>query len=156
VPINFGIGDKSEIKHLNINEGWNKGKHSYKNHLSENSKRQKNKIFKLDEFYEVLNFQKCMIKIDVEGFEKEVLDGAEKTFTNNNNCILIIELIESLNGIERCIEIIKKLRNFGFEQGYSKLNSENYYKVNNFQGDGDYIFIKGDMVNHDFKKYLSK
>jgi hypothetical protein len=52
------------------------------------------------------------IKIDVEGFEKQVLEGARKTLSINNNLILFIDLHPQL-GVKHA-EIYEILHGHGF------------------------------------------
>jgi FkbM family methyltransferase len=61
-----------------------------------------------------------MIKIDVEGFELEVLQGGSKLFSNQNAPIICIEYIskssnESFNG-EEAMLFIKKINDYRFYQ----------------------------------------
>lgn len=59
-----------------------------------------------------------MMKIDVEGFEKEVIKGGEKLFNERENSILIIELLVEINGITICKKIKDILTRFNFKEVY--------------------------------------
>ncbi|MDO8317274.1 MAG: hypothetical protein Q7T12_07110 [Flavobacterium sp.] len=42
------------------------------------------------------------MKIDEEGFENEVLEGAKKVLNQTENVVLIIELLEEINWTNAC------------------------------------------------------
>jgi FkbM family methyltransferase len=151
-PFRLGVGNFKGNTILNINEGWNKGKHSLKVNFNENSKKINIPVIQLDDFKENLNFKFLLIKIDVEGFEKEVVEGANQVLDAAENVVLIIELITEINGFDTCKEITTILKNKKFEYIY-KINSDNKFAdVADFEDSGDYIFLKGQEAIQNFIK----
>ncbi|WP_208683678.1 FkbM family methyltransferase [Flavobacterium sp. SLB02] len=110
----------------------------------------------MDNFRENIPTGLLMMKIDVEGFEKEVMKGGEKLFNERENSILIIELLVEINGRTVCKEIKDILTRFNFKEVY-KINSTGGFEfVNDCRAHGDYIFLKGITATKDFnllKKY---
>lgn len=146
-PFNIGLGDKKSVEKLYINEGWNKGKHSLKQNVENTRKTINIPILKLDDFSEIIDFENLIIKIDVEGFEKEVIEGGQTILKNSSNTILIIELIQEINGLETCEKIFEILKKIGFV-GLYKFNNENdLIEVSEFSGSSDYMFLKGVVHN---------
>lgn len=96
--INIGISNKKEILNFSSNQ-------DALNHVIMNEDKQKIGIkvnsFSLDEIMK--GVMPKFIKIDVEGFETNVIEGAEKTLQNEN-----------LKGI--IIELIGGGRNYGFDE----------------------------------------
>ncbi|MEO8515692.1 MAG: FkbM family methyltransferase [Flavobacterium sp.] len=151
-PFRMGVGNFNGNTILNINEGWNKGKHSLKVSFNESTKKAVIPVIQLNNFKENLKFESLLIKIDVEGFEKEVIEGASQVFSNAENLVLIIELVTEINELETCKEIIETLKNYGFEKIY-KINSNNdCSSVIGYEGSADYIFIKGKHAIENFIK----
>lgn len=95
----------------------------------------------------------CLIKIDVEGFETEVINGMSKTLKNKNVKALIIELNGSgkrYGYIET--EIKKKLVDEGFES-YSYASFHRKLECNNNPESDNFIFIRDiDFVKNRVKK----
>jgi FkbM family methyltransferase len=141
-PFKMGLGDFSENKILNVNEGWNKGKHSLKNKF-EGNKKVNIPISTLDSFKENISCENLIIKIDVEGYEKEVVQGAQLIFHQTKNLVLIIELLEENNGLLICKEIVSNLMANNFEYIFKIEDSNGLSKVVGFNGSADYVFIKG-------------
>jgi len=142
-PFKIGLGNFTVNKILNINEGWNKGKHSLKLNFEGSNKKINIPITSLDSFKENIKCENLIIKIDVEGFEKEVIDGAEFVLYQTENIILIIELLVDNNDFLTCKEITNKLRESNFEDMYKINNNNCLNKVDDFDGSADYVFIKG-------------
>ena len=93
------------------------------------------------------------MKIDVEGFEKEVLDGAILFLNQIENIVIIIELVTEINSIQTCNEIFIFLKNLNFNKIFKIENNKNIIEVTNFDCSGDYIFLKGDhAINTFFNK----
>ncbi len=89
-----------------------------------NSAEEKVRVDKLDN---LLNYKNtyCLIKIDVEGHECEVIEGA-KTFLKNNSCLIQVELW-SENSFNNFKNIIK---DFGYHNFQKIQCTENYYFKN--------------------------
>lgn len=148
-PFKMGLGNLSSNKTLNINEGWNKGKHSLKINFEGSHKKIKIPLTTLDSFKENIECKNLIIKIDVEGYEKEVIEGAETVFYQTENVILIIELLEENNSFLICKEITNKLRENNFEYMYKIEDKSGLIAVADFDGSADYVFVKGmDAVRH--------
>ncbi len=145
-PFHVGLGNFNGVSELNINEGWNKGKHSLKVNFNESSTKIKIPVATLDSFTSLIEKQHVLIKIDVEGFEKEVIQGAEKFFQKTVNSVLIIELLTEVNGEINCKEIVANLSNFGFSSIYKITGEKTIKLVADFDGSADYIFVKGNAT----------
>lgn len=142
-PFKVALGNQVTNTLLNVNDGWNKGKHSLKNHIA-NVKRQVNvPVLKLDLFQESLLNKSLLLKIDVEGFEKEVLEGSQNVLTTTQNIVLIIELISEINGHDVCTEIVKNLIDKGFIKAF-KVDNNKLIEVTQYENSADYIFIKSE------------
>ncbi len=152
-PFKIGLGNFSENKKLNINEGWNKGKHSLKNNFNRGFKKINIPIATLDTFKENIKGDNLIIKIDVEGYEKEVVDGAKFVFSQTVNIILIIELLEENNGLLICNEITNNLRKNNFEKIYKINDNNSLSKVDGFNGNADYVFLKGMNAMKNIENY---
>ncbi|MEO7975758.1 FkbM family methyltransferase [Flavobacterium sp.] len=152
-PFKMGLGNLSDNKILNINEGWNKGKHSLKNNFAGSQKKINIPITTIDVFKYNINCNNLIIKIDVEGYEKEVIDGAESICRQTQNCIVIIELLEENNGLSICNEITHNLKNNNFNEIYKIIDDTSLCKVDNFKGSGDYVFLKGLDAKKNIENY---
>nr|WP_294774865.1 FkbM family methyltransferase [uncultured Flavobacterium sp.] len=142
-PFKMGLGNFKGNTFMNINEGWNKGKHSLKVNFQENDKKITIPVNQLDSFKEYVTGNKLLLKIDVEGFEKEVLEGAKTVVSQVENGVIIIELVTEINSLETCHEIVNLLSTYGFDQMY-KINTENKLAtVHAYEGSADYVFVKG-------------
>ncbi len=142
-PFKMGLGNFKGTVAMNINQEWNKGKHSLKVNFGENTKKLNIPVTRLDDFKEFIHCDNLLIKIDVEGFEKEVIEGGQKIISSVKQGAIIIELLEEINGIDVCKSIVETLIENEFNAIY-KVNEKNQFvSVNEFQGSADYIFLKG-------------
>ncbi len=142
-PFKMGLGNFKGNTFMNINEGWNKGKHSLKVNFQENDKKITIPVNQLDSFKEYVTGNHLLLKIDVEGFEKEVLEGAKAVVNQVENAVIIIELVTEINSLETCNQIVNLLKEYGFDQIY-KINTENKLAtVQAYEGSADYVFVKG-------------
>lgn len=142
-PFKMGLGNFKGNTFMNINEGWNKGKHSLKVNFQENDRKITIPVNQLDSFKEYVTGNQLLLKIDVEGFEKEVLEGAKAVINQVENVVIIIELVTEINSLETCNEIVNLLKKYGFDQIY-KINTENKLAtVQTYEGSADYVFVKG-------------
>ncbi len=108
------LGNTTELKKI-YSESENRGGASILNH--KNEKGELIKIKKLDDFD--LKESIKAIKVDVEGYELEVLKGAKKTIKNNRPN-LIIEYTSTIKGATKNNELYEWIRN---------LNLYNIYKL---------------------------
>ncbi len=143
-PFRMGLGKTIGNTVLNVNKGWNKGKHSIKVQFDENYNEKLNiPVTQLNTFKYNIVGNNFIVKIDVEGFEKEVIEGANEVFTLFDNCILIIELVQEINEQGICSEITAFLKETGFDFVYKIINQKDFKSTQNYDGSGDYVFIKG-------------
>ena len=84
------------------------------------------------------------IKIDVEGFEKEVIEGTQQIFSQTPNIIVVIELLSEINGHDNCVAISKSLMEHHFGHMFRIGRDHIIKKVDGFDEGSDYIFIKGE------------
>lgn len=110
-PFNFALGD--EVGKATIYDNWNvnRGGASLVIH-ADNATGFEVEVKTLDDVIQN-DFQPKMIKIDVEGFEFQVLKGAENTIKNCKP-ILIIEFSVSRDNQYDPFEMIDFLESFGF------------------------------------------
>jgi FkbM family methyltransferase len=110
-PFNFALGD--EVGKAKIYDNWNvnRGGASLVIH-ADNATGFEVEVKTLDDVIQN-DFQPKMIKIDVEGFEFQVLKGAENTIKNCKP-ILIIEFSVSRDNQYDPFEMIDFLESFGF------------------------------------------
>jgi len=153
-PFMIGVGNTSENKYLNINNEWNKGKHSIKNSFSETNEKIIIPISTLDNFSVNFLDSNLFIKIDVEGYEREVVEGARQTLQALKNGIISIELIDGNIDITTCKNIIKDLTSFGFDKVYL-LKRRQIIEVNDFKESGDYLLLKGRLTKNNFVNFLN-
>ncbi|MGD1914091.1 MAG: FkbM family methyltransferase [Rivularia sp. (in: cyanobacteria)] len=106
-PIGLGSEEDTKILHLSTFSGLNT---FCQPHFIESSTEEV-KIKPLDSFYEYFtqDYNKCIIKIDVEGFEKQLLQGADKFLSDIRTQHIVIECFNNLDDIK------KILNNYGFK-----------------------------------------
>ena len=142
LPFKVAMGNQISSLMLNVNDGWNKGRHSLKSHITKVKRQVSVPVLKVDLFQESLKDKNLLLKIDVEGFEKEVLEGGNTVLNITKNSVLIIELVTEINSLEVCHEIVDKLKSLGFSKVY-RVENNKMMEVNNYENSADYIFIKG-------------
>ncbi|MGB3638415.1 MAG: FkbM family methyltransferase [Rivularia sp. (in: cyanobacteria)] len=106
-PIGLGSEEETKILHLSTFNGLNT---FCQPHFVESSTEEV-KIKPLDSFYEYFTqeYKKCIIKIDVEGFEKQLLQGADKFLSDIRTQHIIVECFSGLD------EIREILNDYGFK-----------------------------------------
>lgn len=118
-PCNMGLGRKEEEVAFNTNFVGNPG--MYRINKNFDTKSNRIKIGTLDRFVAENNLQRIdAIKIDVEGYEMEVLLGATKTLSDFKP-MLFVELDDN-NLIEQGVsarELIEHLENFNYNIRHS-------------------------------------
>jgi len=86
----------STFSKINQNSSWFKFKNLILNKKNSFQKIEKIKTIKLDDYFKVRNINKIdLLKIDTEGHEFNVLNGAAKVFDNNKIKYLLIEIHHS-------------------------------------------------------------
>lgn len=107
IPYNFGLGD--EEKDLELNENWeNMGSSSIKHNLNADDMKVNIRIRRLDD----INLNADMIsfvKIDVEGFEANVIQGGLVTIRKHQP-LIVLEQMESefINDTTVTLDLLKK------------------------------------------------
>ena len=152
-PFKMGVGDSIANKFLNINQGWNKGKHSLKLNFEGSLEKIKIPVSTLDSFTTYIGDNYLVIKIDVEGYEQEVINGAKYILEKAENIIVIVELLEENNSLDTCNQIVNDLKYSDFKIIY-KIDYNNLTQVSEFNGSADYVFIKGDKTKDIIKLFM--
>jgi FkbM family methyltransferase len=132
---NTGLGEKEEQVKLYIVEESNPGMNRVLTNVADNNFASETiNIKRLDDFIEIEKLPAVnVIKIDVEGFEFNVLKGAERILTQFRP-ILFIELNDAHlveNGASAA-----KLLSFLFDKGYNIFAAESMHQIN--RGDNLY------------------
>jgi FkbM family methyltransferase len=121
--VNFfpiGLGNKNEVKTLHISE-FNELNTFCQTHFVESST-ELVKIKLLDDFYGYFTdeYKKCVIKIDVEGFEKQLLQGANLFLSDLRTQYIFIECFSDLGQIKQILD------NYGFKISAPPLERATY------------------------------
>ena len=111
-------------------------------------------VFTLDSFKKGIISESLFVKIDVEGFEKQVIEGAKDILKEKENIILCIELVSGNNSEDSCQDIIDTLAGYGFNKLY-KFKNDELKLVTSYNMSGDYILIKGKETMTYFDEALS-
>ena len=85
---------------------------------------------------EVINFKRdkiYLLKIDVQGYENQVLLGAKKNLKNIKYIIIELSNSEFYKNQSKNNKIIKLLNNYGFK--ILKIFNKSFLKKNNYQAD---------------------
>jgi FkbM family methyltransferase len=134
---NFGVGAKSEIlEFTNSLDCMNKV-----NLDPSNKNVTKVPVITLDEVFHPSN--KSIVKIDVEGFERFVIEGGKEFFKNENVEALIVELNGS--GSEFGVpdtELDAVIRELGFIAVSYNPFDRSLQKLDGFNNDGNTIYVK--------------
>lgn len=150
----IALGSREGTAEINIYPGSNKGRHSMKISFGKGKLKEIVSIQTLDYFIDNFRTNDIILKIDVEGYEMEVLQGAKQVLNLGTNKIVIIELLEEINSIQTCQEIANNLISKGFY--CFKVNTRGLMKVSFFDGSGNYIFLQGKKAQRIFKTFLSR
>lgn len=151
-PFMMGLGNVIKNEKLYINEAWNKGKHSLKNQFTTNSE-VIIPVSTLDTFERNINSNALFVKIDVEGYEKEVIEGAINVLSNTKDVVLSIELVSGNNEAQACQDIINIIMSYAFEKLYT-IKDNKLIEVSKYEESADYIIIKGDKSKALFKEFI--
>lgn len=153
-PFKMGLGNQVINLTLNINKEWNKGKHSLKKTFEGSDEKVLIPITKLDFFKDNLKNSDLIVKIDVEGFELEVIEGGKSIFQETENSILFIELLKDNNDARVCEFIFRMLKEFGYGNSYMIKENE-LIGVKDFRESTDYLFIKGEKAKLNLSEFIS-
>ena len=92
----------------------------------------KNKVKKLDSFIKLVNPNQTLIKIDVQGFEPQVLLGSKLFLNFQPPLILEVDpIIINKNNFMVMLDILKKYYNYFFELNNQNLNKNNISLLEN-------------------------
>ena len=150
IAYNFGLGD--EKKTLELNENWeNMGSSSIKHHSNGDDRKVNINIRRLDDI-ELGSNGISLIKIDVEGFESNVIRGGLATI-NKYQPIIILEQLESefIDGSTDALELLKKEGYvFCWHQSWAASRGWLARRINTVRnillgGTYDYNFLTGNM-----------
>jgi FkbM family methyltransferase len=125
IPLDFCLSLKN-----NDNLSFNMSKTNYGDTRFKRSSRNnlfpKNKVKKLDSFIKLVNPNKTLIKIDVQGFEPQVLLGSKLFLNFQPPLILEIDpIIINKNNFMIMLDILKKHYSYFFELNNQNLNKNN-------------------------------
>lgn len=120
--LNFGFGEREGTELLYYNPGQT-GLSSIVHKPTENSIKEEIKITTIDKFRENVGRRISFIKIDTEGFEPQVLLGAQKVLREDKPVIFIELGSKYLESSEKSIEILKRFnyKSAAFEIDLSKV-----------------------------------
>jgi len=116
---NIAIGDKNEVIEFLVSKksNWSKIKELNEN-PGENDEVIKVPLKTLDSFCKENNIMKIdLIRMDVEGYETNIISGAEETLKKFKP-MLMIEVHKMYLGQKRTKEFLEKLNKFGYEIKY--------------------------------------
>jgi len=134
--LNIGIGSESSWLNFTENQGTT-------NHVISNSKKNNSIQVKVDKLDNIINKKiPLLIKIDIEGYEMEMLNGAHNILENNDLSAIIIET----NGSGKRYgysdqDIDNKLKSYGFIPYKYNADIRKLIKMNNFSN-GNSIYIR--------------
>ncbi len=109
---NYGLGNQNTIANFKINQTNPGASKRVKDKDSNTSELQ---ICKLDDVFEQFNIypdQRIVIKIDVEGMEVEMLEGAKNFIKKYPQIVLIIE--EKLSGEGEILNVLNQISKFEY------------------------------------------
>jgi len=140
MPINIGLGDKSEFIELNVNEFTPSSsilsmekRHIENFPFTSKSVKEKIEVKDLDSIYHNLQIeQNVLVKIDVQGYEGRVLKGSWRFLSEIPGIIIIIEcsiipLYKDEPSVEEIYDMLRSLKysyKGNLNQLYSPVNGE--------------------------------
>jgi FkbM family methyltransferase len=137
VPLNIGIGQEAGLLNITLD-------HDSTNHFVIGSVSERTTPMRVRTLDEVVTGSPVLIKIDVEGWEINVLKGASATLSDKNLLALIVEINES--GVRFGFSdesILNLLHSYGFyEHGYSPLTREFWKISGKNMNENNTIFIR--------------
>ena len=141
--VNIGLGDSDQTLEINVSENSfsssflkMKPLHTEAAPDSVYIKKEKISVKKLDSvFHElVTNNQNIFLKIDAQGYEEKVLNGAEKSLSFIDTIQMEMSLVELYEGESLMFDLLKRMEYLGFhlvqlEQGFSDLKTGQLLQV---------------------------
>ena len=95
-----------------------------------------------------------MIKADVQGYELQVLKGAEKTLADTDVVILEARLFESYTGAPELFELLEVMKNYGFVT--YDMTEFLFRPLDDAMMSMDIVFVKENSWLRQYKNYASK
>jgi len=113
----LAIGDENNEIYINVS------RHSNLSTIVDDTgsgivKKEKVRVTTLDSFISKNKIKPTFIRMDVEGYEYEILAGARKILVENEKLRLMIEVHPLFMGKMKYLEFMKLLKNNGFESKY--------------------------------------
>jgi FkbM family methyltransferase len=103
----ISINDFSKLGFLNLRKmSWGGSGHNFENY-DKNAYKQGSVSLTLDQLVDELNFCPSLLKIDVDGNEPLVINGAKKLLQNKDLKEILIEINEDKEEHKRLIDVIK-------------------------------------------------
>ena len=122
VPVKLGLGDKTEINFIN-KSNLIPSAASIKYDVTAHFDKEKIDMVKLDDFVKANNLNVSLIKSDIEGFEQELLRGAENTIKTQKP-VLVISIYHSADDFFHIKTMIEKW-NLGYKFKIVKSKPDN-------------------------------
>lgn len=107
-------------------------------------RKEKVKIFRLSDILELQKFERIHLKIDVQGYEELVLNGADKIFDKVGSLSLEISLIPLYEGALTPEVLLLKIKDLGFEPVFYVSAFTDYKTGSILQLDG--LFVKQNLM----------
>jgi FkbM family methyltransferase len=144
---NYGLGSEDKDLFLNVNEHSPSSsflemsdEHKAAFPFTEDSKKISLKVKRLDDLDLQLHDKNVFVKIDVQGFEKEVILGGKNTFSNVKAIVVELSFSELYKGQSLFSEINEMLVNLGFK--FCGILSQMDHPQTGIPLDADCLFIK--------------
>ena len=119
-PYKLGLSDKDEILELNVSadghDAWNTFVKSDDNKFSSKESVQVKSFDNFTQEYSINTDNISLVKLDVEGFEINVLNGAPKLLSKENAPVFMVEFTDnnSISAGHCCHELYKLLLQYGY------------------------------------------
>ena len=127
--LNMAIGDKKDILPFFVSESWNWSRFLDKEKTGKDIKKEiKVKVDKLDNLF--IKQKIDLVRMDVEGYEINIIKGMEKIIKNSPELIIVLEFHSNQFNYEEKVEFIDLLKNFGFRIKYMAEPNSNKTKEN--------------------------
>lgn len=112
---NMAIGDRNCVKEINLSNQSNLGTFCENLDLDPSGKKKAVEVKTLDSFLQGKR-RPDIVRMDVEGYEFEILKGMKKTFENAGSLDLFIEVHADFLGKEKTIELYRMMKAYGIRE----------------------------------------
>lgn len=146
IPYNIAIGDKNGYAYINVSEkcNWNTIRDVDKKRFHIIGK-EKIRMMTFDEFVEANRISPTFVRMDVEGYEYNIIKGMKKFLKSSRKCRIFIELHPHTMEEEETLFVLNTLKNNGFE--ISKAIRSYTMPELPYKKDVYYNLGIGDMIN---------